>query len=59
MKRAADKAMSDKDATKKGLKEAEVRWKRVVEEKLTAELAEEASRVTSQLLISTKVGLNL
>ena len=43
LERAANKAVSDKDATKNELREAEARWTRAVEEKLTAELVEEAS----------------
>ena len=42
--------MSDKDAAEKELKEAEARWTQAVEEKLTAELAEEASRAEADSL---------
>ena len=50
LERAANKAMSDKDAVEKELKEAEARWTRAVEEKLATELAEEASRAEADLL---------
>ena len=42
--------MSDKDATKKELKEAEARWTWAVEEKLAAKSAEEASRAEADSL---------
>ena len=50
MERVATKAVSDKDAAEKELKEAEARWTRAVEEKLAAKLAEEASRAEADLL---------
>ena len=45
-----DKAVSDKDVAEKRLKEAEARWMRAIEEKLIAELAEEASRAEADSL---------
>ena len=40
----------DKDATEKELKEAEARWMWAAEEKITTELAEEASRAEADSL---------
>ena len=50
LERAIDKVVSNKDATEKGLKEVEARWKRAVEEKLAAKSAEEGSRAEADSL---------
>ena len=50
LEKEAAKAVAAKDVVKKELKEAEAEWTRAVEEKLTAKLAEGASRAKADLL---------